>query len=75
MAQAVEDLLAMEEIRGDSLLRLIKHTIKFGTGHLNNPDHGYSIVAAYDLDLKAPFVILYYLIVLMFVFCTSRKRK
>ena len=42
----------------NSLPNLIRKTAKFGNKHLVNPDHGNSLRTAYDLDIKAVFVLV-----------------
>ena len=73
LARAVRDLLAHEEIKGgQNLVSLIKYKLKFGDFHLINPDHSYSIRAAYDLDIK---LILLTLIAFAFNTCLKMCKK
>lgn len=46
--------MALEEVHGGrDLAKLIMYTVRFGTKHLLNPDHGFKFITAYDLDIKA----------------------
>ena len=73
LARAVRDLLAHEEIKGgQNLVSLIKYKLKFGDSHLINPDHSYSIRAAYDLDIK---LILLTLVAFVFNNCQKMCKK
>eukprot|EP00353_Schmidingerella_taraikaensis_P012446 CAMPEP_0185574514 /NCGR_PEP_ID=MMETSP0434-20130131/5966_1 /TAXON_ID=626734 ORGANISM="Favella taraikaensis, Strain Fe Narragansett Bay" /NCGR_SAMPLE_ID=MMETSP0434 /ASSEMBLY_ACC=CAM_ASM_000379 /LENGTH=168 /DNA_ID=CAMNT_0028191121 /DNA_START=867 /DNA_END=1373 /DNA_ORIENTATION=+ len=66
LAEAVEELLALEEVKGDSLRAVISKALKYGVRHLINPNSGRSIRVAYDLDLKA--LILVFVIALLHTF-------
>ena len=46
--------MALEEVHGGrDLAKLIMYTVRFGSKHLLNPDHGFKFITAYDLDIKA----------------------
>ena len=59
MAEAVKELLTLEEKRGGrDISSLIIYTLKYGTNHLLNPDHGYSFRTSCDLDIKGLFILM-----------------
>ena len=67
MAKAVEKLLWFEEQQGgskNSLAEMIKYVAKFGTRHLQAREEvGGGYRANFDLDFKAGFLVLGYLLV------------